>query len=41
MKSPKEVLEVYENSCKQHKTIELDIIKNQIAVSFYQDAIAV
>ncbi|XP_044765844.1 protein phosphatase 1 regulatory subunit 37-like [Coccinella septempunctata] len=31
MKSSDEVLEVYENSCKHHKTIELDIIKNQIA----------
>ncbi|KAL3289423.1 hypothetical protein HHI36_022848 [Cryptolaemus montrouzieri] len=29
-KSSDEVLQVYENSCKQHKTIELDIIKNQI-----------
>ncbi|XP_045482241.1 protein phosphatase 1 regulatory subunit 37-like [Harmonia axyridis] len=31
IKSSEEVLEVYENSCKHHKTIELDIIKNQIA----------
>lgn len=28
------ILSVYQNSCKKHNTIELDIIKNQIQVSF-------
>nr|CAH7751844.1 unnamed protein product [Callosobruchus chinensis] len=28
--SSKEILEVYQESCKKHKTVELDIIKNQI-----------
>lgn len=29
----KEILQEYENSCKRHQTIELDVIKDQLLVS--------